>query len=275
MKASHIKFLIALIAFCLAPRYAPSQAISTADRVRTARALYYTPTASGLRSFGCSVTLDWKGFIEKASGQDIGDDNPMLMYLNSAQLSVKDDLGGAGRLEWANTTTPPQALEDPAAKVQAGLKQMFSGFFQSWNAYLNGNMFPVPDALSTLTPVGGGVHLHAAAEKTTVDEDFDKTMLLTKAHVVKDATDVIAMPIFVDTDDGRLISEIHNEVRMTQDAPPMFVDIFVSYQPVADYQLPSDIRYNVKNVLDISFKLMNCTTTSQASVAAPYTRSPK
>ena len=42
----------------------------------SARALYYTPTTQGLKSFRCTVDFDWKDFLTRYSGADVKDDNP-------------------------------------------------------------------------------------------------------------------------------------------------------------------------------------------------------
>jgi hypothetical protein len=179
-------------------------------------------------------------------------------------MSVRDDLRGDGKLEWSNAAVPAESLADSAAKMQQGLTVMFSGFFQSWNAYLNGSMVPPPDKSTKLTVVADGIHLHGASGKMTIDEDFDKNMLLTKAHVLTDEMDVDAVPVFTDTPDGRVIAEIHNEVRQPISAPPMLLSISVVYQSVSNYRIPELIRYGVKNVARMEFKLTDCTINPKA-----------
>jgi hypothetical protein len=250
---------------CLIVRPAICQKPSLTDRLVAARALYYTPTTAGLKSFGCHVSFDWKAFLSKATGKDIQDDNAFLQYLAAGQMSVKDNLRGSGELEWSNTATPAKGLEEPAAKMQKGLGDMFDGFFKSWNAYLNGSMVPVPDKTVTITRNGDGIHLHAAYAPMIIDEDFDKNMLLTQAHVVDPDMDVIASPIFTDTPDGRLVAEIHSEVRQPASAPPTFLDISVVYQQVGAYRLPSTIHYDIKNVGQMDFKLSDCTVNSETA----------
>src|ERR1700760_5137186 len=86
---------------------AQKPAPTAASEFAKARALYYTPTVSGLQSLHCDVAFDWKAFLDKASGQTIPEDNPALAYLRSLQLTVDDDLQGAGSLKWTSPNPPP------------------------------------------------------------------------------------------------------------------------------------------------------------------------
>ncbi|HEY4381341.1 MAG TPA: hypothetical protein VGN01_13405 [Acidobacteriaceae bacterium] len=254
--------VVGVVLLCLIAGPALCQTRTPAERLISARALYYTPTTAGLKSFGCQVSFDWKTFLSNVAGKDIQDDNAFLQYLVAGQMSVKDDLRGSGDLKWSSPAAPAKNLEAAAAKMQNGLDEMFSGFFKSWNAYLNGSMVPIPDKTVTLTTVADGMHLHAAYGTTTIDEDFDKNMLLKEAHVVTPEMDVLAMPVFTDTPDGRLLAEIHNEVRQPVSAPPAYANISVVYQQVGAYRLPETIRYDLKNVAQMDFKLSDCTVNS-------------
>lgn len=261
----HLSHIVGFAVLCLIVRPAFSQKQSPTERLIAARALYYTPTTAGLKSFGCRVSFDWKTFLTNVTGKEIQDDNAFLQYLVAGQMSVKDELRGSGELQWSTTAVPAKGLEDSATKMQKGLGEMFDGFFQSWNGYLNGTMVPVPDKTVTLTPVAEGLHLHGAYDKMVIDEDYDKNMLLTQAHVVTPEMDVIATPTFTDTPDGRLVAEIHNEVRQPVSAPPAYADISVVYQQVGAYRLPGTIHYGVKNVAQMDFKLSDCTVNSETA----------
>ncbi|HEV2645723.1 MAG TPA: hypothetical protein VGU46_05090 [Acidobacteriaceae bacterium] len=255
---------LATVSLWLIPVNLPSQTfapkLSPQDRLTAARALYYTPTTAGLKSFGCKASFDWKDLLQTVRGKPVEANDLLLVYLNSTNLSVSDDLRGEGHLDWANTSVPDPTVDGSATKMQHGMKQIFDGFFKSWNAYLNGTMIPIPDKTIQLTPADGGLQLHAPSESMTVDEDFDKNMLLTKAHVSTPQMDVVATPIFINTPDGRLISEIHNEVKMPITSPPVYADFFVTYRDLNGYRIPETIRFDEKNVAVLEFKLTDCIT---------------
>jgi hypothetical protein len=234
----------------------------------SARALYYTPTAQGLKSFKCTVAFDWKDFLSRyANGADIKDDNPFLQYLRTATLSITDDLNGDGHLDWTTSATPPAGKEDAVNQMKHGMEQMMVGFFSSWNAYMNGNMVPIPDATTTITETPNGFRMHAAAQGTEVTEQFDKNLLLTEAHVVQPTNDVFAYPTYTDTPDGRIVSAVRTVFRQPPTAPPAELNINITYTPVQGFRLPSDLSYELKNVGSFEFKFSDCsvqTTTKKA-----------
>ena len=77
------------------------------DRLTLARAQYYTPTASGLKSFHCDASIDWKAMLTRFGRADVPDDNPALKFLGTVHLAISDDLRGAGSLQWTSTTDVP------------------------------------------------------------------------------------------------------------------------------------------------------------------------
>jgi hypothetical protein len=250
-----------------APSAARAQTAPANTKFMSARALYYTPTVDGLKSFRCTVDFDWKDFLSRYSGTDMQDDNPILQYLRSIKLTASDDLNHDGHLEWITSSAPPAGKEDSIAKMKDGMQQMMVGFFSSWNAYMNGNMVPLPDSTTTITESTDGFRLHAASESTDVTELFDKNFLLTEAHVVQPVADVYAYPTFTDTPDGRIVSAIRTVFRQPPSAPPAELNIRVSYAPVDGFQLPARLDYELKNVGAFTFKFSACS--AQKSDKAP------
>jgi len=267
--SSTMRRICMLLVLCLIPHWGLSQPAKLESRLVTARALYYTPTTAGLGSFGCKVAVDWKNVLNTASSKEIKDDNPFLVYLNSVHLALNDTLRGNGALEWSETTAPSEPVKDATAKMKEGLGQMVSGFFDSWNGFLNGTMVPAPDRTTTLTPQNAGIHLHAEQGQTVLDEDYDENMLLTNIHVVSGTIDAKVAPVFSDTPDGRIISSIQGEYRQPATAPPVYLTMGIEYGQVSGYRLPTKIRYQVKNVLQMDINLSDCTVKPIEKAAKP------
>src|SRR6185437_16827518 len=248
------------------PRVLRAQTTSPNTKLISARALYYTPTVQGLKSFRCTVDFDWKDFLSRYSGGDVTDDNPLLQYLRTIHLAVSDDLNSDGKLEWTTSATAPAGKEDSVAKMKDGMQQMMFGFFSSWNAYMNGNMVPAPDSTTTVTDNADGIRLHATSEGTEVNELFDKNLLLTEVHVVQPTSDVFAYPTYNDTPDGRVISTIRSVFRTPPTAPAGELNIRVSYATVQNFRLPETLNYELKNVGAFEFKFSACSveTTKKA-----------
>jgi hypothetical protein len=248
---------------CLCSTQIHAQEKVARDRLFAAHAQYYTPTASGLKSFRCEATIDWKAMLTRFSGTEIPEDNPMLKYLQTVHLSVVDQLKGKGSLEWSDTGVPPSGKEAGVKQMRDGLQTMVSGFLQSWNAYMNGSMVPLPDSSVEVTTAGDGVRLHATPGSANFDEDFDKDMLLTQAVVDSPQMKVVAIPTYVRTADGLVISAVSSRVNQPPSAAPMDVTFRVQHAKVDSFQIPSHVVYDIRNVGVIEIALNAC----QVSVA--------
>lgn len=224
-------------------------------RLTAAHALYYTPTASGLKSFHCEAAIDWKSMLTRLSGVDIPDDNPALKYLQTVQLSVDDELRGNGSLGWTSDSEAPQNKANAIKQIREGLQTSVSGFFQSWNVYMNGSMVPLPDSSVTLTNSGDGVHLSGKSAGSTFDEDFDKNMLLTQVNVLNANMKVLATPTYASTPDGLLVSTVTSQVSQPPTAPPAQAIFRIDYEKVEAFQIPSRVVFDIKNtgVIEIAF----------------------
>lgn len=248
--------LLAVVCLLCNSLFAQDKALR--ERLAAAHAQYYTPTASGLTSFQCQAAIDWKSSLERWSGQSIPDDNPFLKYLQAVHLSVSDQLKGNGSLDWVDTAAPPDGKEDSIKQMREGFQTMMTGFFQSWNAYLNGSMVTLPDNTVTLTAVGDGMHLSGKADSMTIDEDFDKNTLLTQVNVISPAVKVLARPTFANTSDGLIVSSISNVINQPPTAPQQETEISIDYANVESFQLPSHIAMNVKNTALIEIDFSAC-----------------
>jgi hypothetical protein len=140
---------------------------------------------------------------------------------------------------------------------------MMAGFFQTWNAYMNGSMVPSPDSTVTVSTAGDGVHLSATSGDTKVDEEFDKNMLLTQVLVLSPEVRVLATPSYVKTADGLVVSAVASQINQPPTAPQTEVIFRIEYAKVDSFQIPSNIVVDTKNVGVIEVGLNAC----HASVA--------
>jgi ketosteroid isomerase-like protein len=269
--SSRVICLLPFLITCLCSTPILAQDKAASDRLLAARAQYYTPTAKGLESFHCEATIDWKVLLTRLSGFEIPEDNPTLKYLRTVHLSVVDQLKGKGSMEWTDTGVPPEGKEQAVKQTHDGLQIMMGGFFQSWNAYMNGSMVPVADKSVEVTTTGDGIHLHGVSNDATFDEDFDKNMLLT--HVVVDSPEVkvVALPTYVRTDDGLVVSAVASQVNQPPSAPPTEVTFRVEYAAVDSFQIPSHIVYDIKNVgvIEVGFNVCQVSVADSAQKPTP------
>ena len=250
-----ISGLLLIAILCLACIPLLAQDKDPHARLTAAHALYYTPTAAGLKSFHCDAAIDWKSMLTRLSGVDIPDDNPALKFLQTVHLSVDDELRGNGSLGWTSESDAPQDKAAAIKQIQDGLKTSVAGFFQTWNVYMNGSMVPIPDSTVTVTSAGDGVHLSGTSDGSSFDEDFDKNMLLTEVRVVNPSMKVLATPTYTSTPDGLLVSAITSQVSQPSTAPPAEAIFRINYLKVETFQIPSRVVFDIKNtgVIEIAF----------------------
>jgi len=250
-----ISLLLLFGSLCLARTTLHAQSKDPRTRLTAAHALYYTPTASGLKSFHCDAAIDWKSMLTHLSGVDIPNDNPALKFLQTVHLSVDDELKANGSLGWTSESDAPPDKSAAIKQIQDGLKTSVAGFFQSWNVYMNGSMVPVPDSTLTVTSVADGVHLSGTSGGSSFDEDFDKNMLLTQVRVVNPDMKVLATPTYASTPDGLLVSVVASQISQPSTAPPAEAIFRIDYAKVDSFQIPSRVVFDIKNtgVIEIAF----------------------
>jgi hypothetical protein len=231
------------------------------SRLVSAHAQYYTPTTSGLKSFHCDASIDWKAMLSRFTGTEIADDNPALKFLQPVHLAVNDDLHGKGELEWTTEVEPPAERKAGVKQIQEGLQATLNGFFQTWNAYMNGSMVPFPDSSVTITGSGDGVHLSGALKDTSFDEEYDKNMLLTQALVSSPTLVVLAKPTYTHTEDGLVLASVASTIHQPPTAPETQATFRVEYAKVDSYQIPSRVEFDIKNIGMIEIGFSACKVT--------------
>jgi thioredoxin 1 len=267
MKRKVSLLLFAVTCVCGTSTLAQDKAAT--NRLTLAHGQYYTPTASGLKSFRCEATIDWKALLERL-GAKVPEDDPWLRYLQAVHLSVVDQLKGTGSMEWSDTAVPPAGKEQNVQQTRSGLQTMMEGFFQSWNGFMNGSMVPLPDNTVDVTTDGTKTHLHGTSANVIFDEDYDENMLLTQAVVVTPEMKVVAVPTYVRTNDGLVVSTVASEVNQPPAAAPVDVTFRVEYAKVDSFQIPSHVVYNVKNVavIEVGFSACQISTADSAQKSA-------
>jgi hypothetical protein len=246
------------VVVCIGCTLLVAQDKSARDRLSSAHAQYYTPTTKGLKSFQCDASIDWKAMLTRVTGSEIPDDAPGLKYLQAIHLSVADDLHGNGSLEWNSPAPLPEGKEDAINQTREGLQASIAGFFQTWNAYMNGSMVPLPDNTVTVTKSGEGVHLSGASKEMKFDEDYDKNMLLTQVSVDRPDLKVLAIPTYASSPDGLLVTSVRSLVNQPPSAPQVEATFRTEYAKVDSFQIPSRIVLDVKNTGVIDFALSSC-----------------
>ena len=243
---------------------------SPAAAFRKARSLYYTPIDRGLQGFSCEVHFKWKQFLETANHGPVPDADERLAYLRGIKLSITDDLNGSGQLLWAAPTTAPDASEQSVAQIRSGMQAMWSGFFQSWNGFVTGDLVSLGDDRTTVERTAKGYHVFTGQNGKLAEETFDSNLVLLSLHVSTPTLESNLTPVFTDSAQGQLVTNLNSVVRQPPSAPGSMVDMAVHYQPVNGFQLPSELSINVSGAADFDFTLSNCTVRTALSSAPAH-----
>lgn len=234
------------------------QTPTPAERLAAGRALYYLPASKGLMSFHCTVAVDWPVLLTHMTGKVIPPSDPNVQYLQAAKLSLDDDLNGKGTFTWSDPGTPSPDQVARAKTFRDGIGQMMQGFLQSWNSFATGAFIPRPDSSVTVTAAGDGLETHIATGNLTVDQHYDREVMLEQTHVATPEIDNVTTPTFVNTADGRLISSIKTVNRQPPLSPPLEVTSSITYATVSGFRIPSRLEVDRAGaVFDFDFK--DCT----------------
>ena len=247
---------------------------SAAIAFRQARHRYYTPVDKGLQSFQCDVAFDWKQFIEKANSAPVSEMDQRLLYLQSIKLSIHDDLNGTGSLEWVAPTTAPEASEASVAQIRTGLQALWSGFFQSWNGFFNGELVSSTDNNTSVERTANGYHVSMRQGAKLAEQQYSSDLMLQSMHVATPEIDSMLKPVFTATPQGLLVTGLNSVVKRLPAEPGTRVNMTVAYAEVNGFQLPSTLNINVGDTADFHFILANCTVRTQLT-SLPLTDTPK
>jgi len=124
-------------------------------------------------------------------------------------------------------------------------------------------MVPIPDKTLTVTPSGEGIHLSASSQAAKIDEDFDKSLLLTQVLVVSPSIKVLATPTYVEMPGGLTVTSVDSKINQPPSAPQTEAIFRIEYANVDTFEIPSRIVLDIKNTGLIDLSLNAC----QVSVA--------
>lgn len=181
--------------------------------------------------------------------------------MRTIQLSVDDDLHGPGEMHWTAPKPAPEGTEDSVDKVRGGMQQLWSGFFQSWNAYLSGDLLSL-DPRSGVERTPAGFHVSTRSGDSGAEELFSEQLVLQSVHVTTARLESTMLPAFTPSAQGLLLTSLRSSYQQPPGAEPTKVETGIHYAPVNGFQLPSDVTISV-GPANFDFQLGNCTVKTQ------------
>jgi len=253
--------VLSILAITVIAASAHPQALSKTDKEQllvSARTQYYNLGFLGVKSFTCNVDVDWDGIFKQFNGTPLPADSPMMIYLAKSRLGVKETVATGAEITWANTGTPPDSVAASVNQLRGGVKQMLSGFFETWTANINGDL--LSKDVTSVTATNGG---YLVDEKSPGGDNdtltFNKDMLL--SHISNTSAGVVTEidAQYLKTPQGLLVNDIEADSKQTVAEPPTHVTMTTDYQTVEGFQLPNTIMLSVRNIATFRLKLTDCT----------------
>ena len=248
--------VLALLPVLLAS-VAVSQDTTPAQDFEKVPPTYYSLTANGLKSFRCDVGFDWAAFLRQSKHSPVTAESPLSKYLKTVHLSIVDDLRGQGKMLWQTSATPSAEDADYVQMLQAAIPGSWGGFFQSWNAYMNGSMISTAGGQMQVERTNTGFYLKAQTDQILVEKEFAKD-LLTAIHVKTANMDIRVYPTYADTPQGRVIQAFHSTSVATAASPTSDSLISIKYGNVDGFYLPSNVHIVANKTVSWDFQVTNC-----------------
>jgi hypothetical protein len=209
------------------------------EAIKNARGAYYSLKSQGLKTFQCEVTPDWRKFLENTDKKPLSATDPRLQKFGGLRFSVAIDEQGQ------STITPFMAdgstIDPSLSQMIDGLKQMLSGFYQTWTALVLTNPFPESDSGTTLKQEGANFRLLSKDGDSDVEILLNKDYAITEMRVTSTGSKIIMLPKFERTAKGLLLTDIDSDINDGQQK----VLLGITYQNLQGLNLPGHVSFKV------------------------------
>ena len=207
--------------------------------ITTARGSYYALHSQGLKTFQCSVEPDWQKFLTIVNQKPVAADDPKLKMFKDLRFSVAIDERGESTISpfMANGGNVDPSLN----QMIDALKQMLSGFYQTWTAMVLTNPFPEAYGEMTLKQEGDNFRLLGKDGGSDVEILLNKDYAIIEMRVASPGSKVIMFPKFTKTAYGLLLADIDSDINDGQQK----VHLGITYQNVQGFSLPDHASFKV------------------------------
>lgn len=226
--------------------------------VSRARAAYYNLPREGVTGFQCSVSPDWNLVLAAQLAQNPEGAKTAIAILSQLQYVVTLAPDGSMSLEH-NTLTgqSPQSMQ-AIDEVNAGMKQMLSGFFDTWKAYVMGGLLPPNGEDFQMEPTEGGNRLQWKEGETSVEELVGPDFSAGYLKIVAPAFSSEIRARFYSTPKGLLLSGYTANYRTAKPEEATDLSVDLAYQDVDGVRLPQQLDVDatsggVRNKVQVTF----------------------
>jgi hypothetical protein len=223
----------------------PADVPNAAEVIRKAHAAQYSLPKQGMKSFRCSITIDWDA-LYKGLGANSESSQTVLALLKKTHFKVAVGPDGASSISRESDEPPPSAeIAERLQQSQAGAEQMINGFLKSWAGFMVQSMIPAPDEKYHLVLVDGKYLLTLSDKGTDLAIDFDANLAMERVSVKSAALNAELKPTFENTPNGYVLVAYVATFPAPQAGGPTGADVKIENQMVDGFQLPHLVNLGV------------------------------
>jgi hypothetical protein len=227
--------------------------------------IYYSAIKTGLTAFDCTVHPDWRTmFLSAKPGSATADDDPRILALKSAKITLHGRLTGGSTLDWTLTSDPAKPMDQDMTEqidsLHKAAERTLLGFMQFWSPFVDGSVIPSTIDGLQITKTEKGHTIHADQGGTELTEVLDNQMVMQQFNVAVGGAKIDFSPRYKPTDQGLLVNGFLAKIQApstpADQAEEMHVEI--DYQTVTGFPLPSEINVEVVGQGKFNFALDGC-----------------
>ena len=238
------------------------------------RHAYYLPSERGVQGFSCTVSFDWNGVLERASGRKIPAKEPTLVALKSATTTVTNDYAKGAVVKGVYPSGPPLA-NSPVASRQKILNNLVKASLDGWDPFLSNRVLPVDGTAYRFEAIPTGYRLTLDGGTFFSILDLDSKLRITHGESHLNGTTTEFTPEFDTSSHGWLITSLKTVTTRTVPAGAAEskasasssasmddedkASFLYSYQFVNDVLLPKRVIVRYGEGLETPYELTDCT----------------
>jgi hypothetical protein len=212
--------------------------INKAAVIRQANSSYYSVRASGLVEFQARVTPNWEVAIK-----DIGAQPETLRLLNGLKFSISFDSNNAIKMNHeVGIPAPNEQTEAGFNQIFAGMEQMVSGFFDTWELFMLNSPFPPPDGSYDFRDSTGGYYINYKEGNADVSIEMNKDFTVTLVKVVSAEFESSIWPKFTRSDKGFVLNRYSAKYLPAKGPGKVDLEIQIEHLDVQALKLPQRLR---------------------------------
>lgn len=213
------------------------------DLLRQSIQSYYSLRRLGLLEFRANVQPNWVAMAKDTKG------NPEAMkMLNGLRFLVSLRPDGSVKVDYESAAPIPTAQEGNIKQIYAGMDEMLTGFFATWNLFMLTSPFPAAESEYQLQDLGEKYLLTYKEGSTDVSTTMTREFGITEVKVSAEAFKASVKPQFTKTPKGYVLVGYEGSYEPTVGPGKTRLSVRVEYQEINGFQLPR--KLNLDGIYD-------------------------